>query len=748
MTITITPGGASPGTSRWTPVVGPRTQEFVRTRTTGERAIPGPAMDTVLEEARSILSRCADPAEPAGRAAVLVVGYVQSGKTLSFTTLASLARDNGYGAVIVIAGTTNNLKDQSRTRLSRDLGMDTLNRDWTELFDNPELGSQAWARMKRAIEAWKRQQSGLTQEEKPALVISMLKHAGRITNAANALRKLPLDGVPVLIVDDESDQAGPNNRAQANRRNGTDLESPTYAAIKALRDALPHHSLVQYTATPQANLLLATSDLLNPDYCQVLTSGPGYTGGQVFFDTRVTDLVKVIDDREIFNLRNPPVEPPEGLQTALKVFLLAIADAFIKGVNENRSMMVQPHQNVDPHTQYRTWINALCEDWQRGLTTGDDYAKQVHDEFRPAYDELSRTVTDLAPFEQVMAGVVERIFDLQVVTVNSTTDAEKNINWTSAHYWILIGGLKLDRGFTVEGLTVTYMPRPVSGNADVLQQRARFFGYRESYIDYCRVYLPRDTIEAFKGYVANEEFLRTSLKAHEGSPLSAWRRDFVLQRQFTQPTRTNVQGRATSRRRSRSKWHWPKAMHLGADTRAENQRLFGAKFSESRNLTFDGDQLPGVVDGRLNSDRNLIRTSVPLAEVLDFLLSVRVATPEDSLLLTTAVLELARLSKDHPATTGAFVFIGELRVAPNSRGRSAQALRTALHVGMSPLGAVGPQVTYSGDAKFYSDGEVTVQLRSLRLTDQPPAGEDYSAVSWLAFRFPTDLTQDYVLDLD
>ncbi len=50
----------------------------------------------------------------------------------------------------------------------------------------------------------------------------------------------------------------------------------------------------------------------------------------------------------------------------------------------------------------------------------------------------------------------------------------------------------MDRGFTVKGLTVTYMPRGLGeGNADTVQQRARFFGYKESYLGYCRVRLER-----------------------------------------------------------------------------------------------------------------------------------------------------------------------------------------------------------------------------------------------------------------
>lgn len=357
MTITITPPG--PGsTQKWQPQVGEFTTKFLADQTGPDSDMSAAEMNVVLAEASDILGHCVPPTDPSGHEVVLVVGYVQSGKTLSFTTLASLARDNGFGLVVLLAGTTTNLKSQSQERLERDLGLDNLQRGWTEIFDNPDVGGPSLPHMRRALRAWRRRQEGKTKEEKPALVVSVLKHAGRISNAAAALATLDLDGVPVLIIDDESDQASPNTRARQNLQAGTNDQSPTYASILELRRALPHHSLVQYTATPQANLLLAATDRLNPGHAKVLSSGTGYTGGKVFFQERVQDLVKVVPNAEMFNPRQPLQEPPNNLQEALRVFLLGIADAHLKGINENRSMMVQAHQQTRPHLAYRRLTRA------------------------------------------------------------------------------------------------------------------------------------------------------------------------------------------------------------------------------------------------------------------------------------------------------------------------------------------------------------------------------------------------------
>src|SRR5437762_1897071 len=86
-----------------------------------ESLVPAGARPRVENETFAILSRCLPPTDEAGRRTGLVVGQVQSGKTLSFTAVAALARDNGFQLVVLVAGTNNLLLGQSRRRLRRDL---------------------------------------------------------------------------------------------------------------------------------------------------------------------------------------------------------------------------------------------------------------------------------------------------------------------------------------------------------------------------------------------------------------------------------------------------------------------------------------------------------------------------------------------------------------------------------------------------------------------------------------------------
>ena len=68
-----------------------------------------------------------------------------------------------------------------------------------------------------------------------------------LRTAAGILRR-----TPALIIDDEGDQAGLNTQVNQG------AESTTYSRLLALKATLPHHSYLQYTATPQESSGTAT----------------------------------------------------------------------------------------------------------------------------------------------------------------------------------------------------------------------------------------------------------------------------------------------------------------------------------------------------------------------------------------------------------------------------------------------------------------------------------------------------------
>lgn len=109
--------------ANWNPHIGEEAQELVTRKLAHES---DEARRAVLSSAASILSKSVDPQAETGSETGLVVGYVQSGKTLSFSTVMALARDNGFQLVIVVAGTSKLLLKQSTDRLRNDLQIDKI----------------------------------------------------------------------------------------------------------------------------------------------------------------------------------------------------------------------------------------------------------------------------------------------------------------------------------------------------------------------------------------------------------------------------------------------------------------------------------------------------------------------------------------------------------------------------------------------------------------------------------------------
>lgn len=128
----------------WQPFVGDETTELLRSKgfTNSDRSL-NQSGERILDETYRIMQVCGNPNDQTNNETGIVIGYVQSGKTLSFTTLTALARDNNYQIVIVIAGVSTNLVNQSTQRLADDLRLNTrFDRKWT-LLQNPNSNQEA-----------------------------------------------------------------------------------------------------------------------------------------------------------------------------------------------------------------------------------------------------------------------------------------------------------------------------------------------------------------------------------------------------------------------------------------------------------------------------------------------------------------------------------------------------------------------------------------------------------------------------
>ena len=299
--------------------------------------------ENIKNEAISVLSKCVPPSAPARPETGLVVGYVQSGKTLSFTTVAALARDNGYQMIIVIAGTSLNLRDQSTKRLEGDLDLLARSRRRWQHFKSSDLNEDDHIRIADVLADW--QDPMVPDWERQTVLITTMKHHQHLRNLAHILSQIDLSDVPTLIIDDEGDQASLNTLIQKGET------STTYQRILSLREYFSHHTFLQYTATPQAPLLINLIDVLSPNFAKVLTPGVGYTGGKAFFHD-AADRICLIPDSEIPTKEYSLDAPPESLLEAMRIFFLGVTAAIIlegENLEGNRSMMVHPSRETFQH---------------------------------------------------------------------------------------------------------------------------------------------------------------------------------------------------------------------------------------------------------------------------------------------------------------------------------------------------------------------------------------------------------------
>lgn len=678
---------------KWNPIQG---NAF--TRMLGENgALSDEEKGRLVEETTSILSECVNPIETGFINTGLIIGYVQSGKTLSFTALSALARDNKYQLVILLAGTTNNLVEQSHSRLMEDLDIKG-SREW-KVFSTQQKGFQNGEldRVNVELSRWRRR----SDRARTILIVSMKQHQ-HLDNLTTLLSSANLSDVPTLIIDDEGDQAGINTKVKQEE------ESTTYSKIVGLRDLFPSHSYLLYTATPQAPLLISRIDTLSPDFGRVLTPGTKYVGGQDFFVEGADKYIELIPHTDVPDKNDPPSAPPNSLLTSLRDFFVGVAIGILEGDDQkgkNRSMMIHPAVPKDEHLMFARWVRQTKKNW---LTILQDSGHEDFADLLTAFEEstknLFKTYSSALSFDDVVSVLFEAIEGTAVEEINTREKSRiQSIDWKGEYSWILIGGIGLDRGFTVEGLTVSYMPRSTGvGNADNIQQRARFFGYKQAYLGLCRIYLTAENIDAFTDYVKHEESIRGSIRQHlaDGKTLKEWRRSYFLD-QSLKPTRSSVIVLEMYQSKGRGGWLTPDHPFEDPEIVSENREIVEELIRGFDFVSYseDGWNSKQVVPA--------FSKDIRVADLLPKIGRLRYKWPDDNLQHSALMLGLERLANEQPDMTCSFyAFSG-----PWSGIEAVRTLTKAVPPKVKNLfQGKNERTNYPGARALFSSEEVTFHL--------------------------------------
>ena len=468
---------------------------------------------TFIDENLRISSELVSPIENKGVRTGLVIGYVQSGKTMSFTAQIALAIDSGFRAGIVFAGIGNNLLDQTYLRLKKDLNVTSPKfRSRINVFKNPTHKDIPEIR------------NALVHNKKPFILIVVLKHSMYIKELSNIFSStlIKREVFPSIIIDDEADQYSLNTYNYKNFKNEENHEhmeefSSTYESILRLRNQIPNHTYLQYTATPQSNVLQGLCDVLRPEFPVVITPGDGYVGGLHYFHRdNVNNRIVEVPDGDIYVKSKQELEfLPESLKNAIDYYLLTTAYlVFDKSEIGFTSMLVHPHREIKILKLYSKWIKNDLNAMFMGMNSAVDdpffntVKKRLSDTFHANSSDFNG-----ASFMSLFNIILDEISASYAIK-EVFSNLNDTIVWEDNTANILIGADKLNRGFTVENLTVSYLTRTnqSKSNSDTLQQRARFFGYKKGYFNQTKIYLTSKDINDFNEYVRFEEDLRSKLK--------------------------------------------------------------------------------------------------------------------------------------------------------------------------------------------------------------------------------------------
>lgn len=507
------------------------------------------AVDEIDRSTDEIMNALANPRKGTANDRMgMVFGYVQSGKTAHYIGLINKAYDAGYRVIIVLTGIHNSLRSQTQSRIDEEvLGYETSLENIVDLTRERNaigVGIGAHNQVAEVV------QSITTRDDKgdvnkitesvsmmPPFIIVTKKNATVLRTILRFFRKNHcaeiIDGkkiipakYPALIIDDEADQASINtNETYDEFGNVLDDYNPTTinGLIRELLKMFECRSYAGYTATPFANIFIPPhvdsekygTDLFPRDFIFRAPRADQYIGAREFFgisgdeNTPVMPLFRPIEAGAAFLGKGTKATDavsniPDELKKAIKYFLISTALRNCRGqVNKPNTMLVHIVRFVSQQNTVKKLVKTYYEEeLENYIKYGDS---SIRDDLKAIWEEdyLLTTSKLRVQFAKYMGGCsdvswddiwaeIRRIVTKKEITIYSVNGKSKDALLYKNHEGkpfnvIVIGGDKLSRGLTLEGLTVSYFTRN-SNTYDTLMQMGRWFGFRPGYLDACRLF--------------------------------------------------------------------------------------------------------------------------------------------------------------------------------------------------------------------------------------------------------------------
>ncbi len=538
-------------------------------------------VDNLDDLTDKILDKCINPKTPGNwDRRGMVVGNVQSGKTANYTGLINKATDAGYKLIIVIAGVHNTLRSQTQVRIDEGyIGRNSA--DFILRKKNNKIGVGEYKVDTEIYSYTSSDEKGdfnrgiATRLNVPIggnspTVLVIKKNKSILENLILWLNQFAVDdssgnrkihNVPLLVIDDEADNASVNS--------GTEIDVRTInRLIRTLLNLFNQNTFIGYTATPYANLFIPSTwseeletmvkdvklkvgeDLFPRDFIVNIPPPSNYIGAaQVFgFENDKTgetfeglNIIRSAEDQEPWfprtinreNRDKLPDDVPESLKESIQAFILTCTVRRLRGQDKkHNSMLIHVALRVAWIDRIAWLVNEVLRDYKRQIKSGQgsllsELKDRYNNDFISTTEEVLENLTYTDPkiktftWDQVKTELINAVTKIEVRAVHGTKNTRnleyhniEEINYNkyedagTSLSVIAVGGNKLARGITLEGLSVSYYLR-TTRMYDSLMQMGRWFGYRPGYVDLCRLYTTEDLVGWYRHVTMATEEMRS-----------------------------------------------------------------------------------------------------------------------------------------------------------------------------------------------------------------------------------------------
>jgi hypothetical protein len=494
----------------------------------------GRSLDIIKETERTIdeiLDCSGDPhKEGKWNRRGLVMGNVQSGKTQNYLGLINKAIDSGYKVIVVLGGHLNELRTQTQERLDQGvIGKESKKRYESGLpigvgkYRDVNLRASFLTTTEGDFKKSVANSFGIHFSTVGGPIVFVIKKWASVLNNLYEwiAEKHDLDvesgqklNTQLLLIDDEADYASINTKHE--KGDITAINNN----IRKILSLFNRSTYIGYTATPFANIFINPDeehinigdDLFPADFMIRIPTPDSYVGQKHFFqsnnDTKGEPVVIVDDNEKLLPVKSKKDTPvgvlPESLKESIRCYLITVAVRSLRGAPKAHNTMLI---NMTHLTVLQDIISGMVDEYMDEIRNAADYAlgypletalgkSEAISELRHSFNkffEIYETFEDVYPHLKRAIGKT-KVFAVHGKSTESLDYSAYKANGLSA---IVVGGHKLSRGLTLEGLTVSYFTRN-SKAYDTLMQMCRWFGYRPGYKDLCKLFITRESCEWYR----------------------------------------------------------------------------------------------------------------------------------------------------------------------------------------------------------------------------------------------------------